>query len=64
RTDEVFGHCAKAVRRSGIWSPESWTALEQAPDLADIYACQFKDTNADEMRLALEEAYRAGLAED
>ncbi len=64
RTDEVYGHCAKALRRSGLWEPSSWTALQDAPDLAGIYACQFKDTNADEMRLALEVNYRQGLAED
>jgi PPOX class probable FMN-dependent enzyme len=64
RTDEVYGHCAKALRRSGLWKPSSWTALEHAPDLADIYACQFKDTNADEMRLALEESYRTDIARD
>ncbi len=64
RTDEVFGHCAKAFRRSGLWEPDSWAALSSAPDLADIYSCQFKDTDADEMRLALEDSYRSGLAED
>ncbi len=64
RTDEVFGHCAKALRRSGLWDPTSWTALQHAPDLADIYACQFKDTDATEMRLALEEVYRADIAGD
>ncbi|MBT8239853.1 MAG: pyridoxamine 5'-phosphate oxidase family protein [Acidimicrobiia bacterium] len=64
RTDEVFGHCAKALRRSGLWEPTSWTALQDAPDLADIYTCQFKDTDADEMRRDLHEVYRRDLQAD
>ncbi|GAA2056253.1 pyridoxamine 5'-phosphate oxidase family protein [Streptomyces carpaticus] len=24
RTDEVFLHCSNALRRSGVWDPESW----------------------------------------
>ncbi len=63
-TDEVFGHCAKAFRRSGLWDPSSWTALAEAPDLADIYACQFKDTDASEFRADLARAYDEGLAQD
>lgn len=63
-TVEVYGHCAKAFRRSGLWQPASWTAVERAPDLAEIYACQFKDNDASEMRLALERSYAESLAED
>ena len=64
RTDEVFGHCAKAVRRAGLWEPESWDALAEAPDLADIYACQFKNVDASEMRNQLEQVYTDDLAQD
>jgi PPOX class probable FMN-dependent enzyme len=64
RTDEVFGHCAKALKRSGLWEPSTWTALQDAPDLADIYSCQFNDTNTEEMRAALKEDYARGLEAD
>ncbi len=36
----TFIHCAKAMQRSRIWDPESWVALADAPDGADIIACQ------------------------
>lgn len=36
----TFIHCAKAMQRSRIWEPESWAALADAPDGADIIACQ------------------------
>lgn len=36
----TFIHCAKAMQRSRIWDPESWVALADVPDGADIIACQ------------------------
>lgn len=37
--EEVFIHCAKALRRSGLWHPDDW------PDLTDMptVACILKD---------------------
>ncbi len=64
RTDELFGHCAKAFRRSQLWEPESWSALVDAPDLADIFACQNKGVDANDMRQYLEQAYTEELAAD
>ncbi len=64
RADEVFGHCAKALRRAGLWAPESWEALAEAPDLADIYACQFKNVDASEMRNQLKRVYTDDLVQD
>jgi hypothetical protein len=40
--EELFAHCAKALRRALLWDPGSWEALVGAPDLAEIYACQFE----------------------
>ena len=36
----TFIHCAKAFMRSGMWDPETWSAFVDAPDGADILACQ------------------------
>lgn len=62
-TEELFAHCAKAFRRSGVWDPGSWDALDDAPDLAEIYTCQFGgDLGA--YRATLADAYADGLARD
>jgi hypothetical protein len=46
-----------------VWEPESWTELEDAPDLAEIYACQHGgDVGAH--RSVLAETYDAHLATD
>ncbi|MCU1365468.1 MAG: pyridoxamine 5-phosphate oxidase family protein [Ilumatobacteraceae bacterium] len=40
---EVVGtyiHCAKAMQRSRIWDPASWTAYAEAPDGAEILVAQ------------------------
>ena len=37
RVEDAFLHCAKAVRRSGLWEPESWAALDGMPSAARIW---------------------------
>jgi PPOX class probable FMN-dependent enzyme len=63
QTAELFVHCAKSFRRSGVWDPSTWDALADAPDLAEIFSCQFGG-DTDEYRAAVAAAYTAGLAED
>jgi PPOX class probable FMN-dependent enzyme len=62
-TEEVFGHCAKAFRRSNMWSPEARDMAGESPDLATMYACVW---NADEeaIRADLEQSYIHDLAAD
>lgn len=62
-TQEIFGHCAKAFRRGGVWQPDRWADLAGAPDLAAIYACQW-DAEPDTIRTALAGAYADDLAND
>lgn len=64
--DEVFIHCAKAFRRGEIWNPESWSALADAPDGADILTCQLELPPDAELTLRdnLEKSYVEGLAAD
>lgn len=33
---EAYLHCAKALRRAGLWSPETWLAGEELPSGASI----------------------------
>ena len=54
----AYIHCAKALRRSGLWEPERW------PDTADMAspACMMRDhmkleRTTDEMQEFLDEAY-------
>ena len=63
-TAEVFGHCAKAFRRSRLWDPDAWTEVSDAPDLAAIYASQFQEVEAAEMRATLDALYTQELADD
>ena len=62
--DQVFIHCAKAFRRSNLWQPDTWVALADAPDGADILVCQSLggDYSADQIRAALEDGYVSDLA--
>lgn len=62
-TAELFAHCAKSFRRSGLWEPSTWHAVADAPDLAEIYTCQFGG-DTDGYRGVLREAYADGLAQD
>lgn len=62
-TDQLFGHCAKALRRGKLWEPEAWSRAAQAPDLARMYA---KDWQMDEgeLRQVLAGAYDDDLGHD
>lgn len=62
--DELFGHCAKAFRRGRVWEPASWSSGSEAPDLAEIYSCQFDSIDAVEMRSTIDDIYTSDLAED
>jgi PPOX class probable FMN-dependent enzyme len=54
--EEVFIHCAKALRRSGLWHPDDWPDLTDMPTVAcilkDHYQLPEMDTAAVEKRLA------------
>jgi len=34
--DEAYVHCAKALRRSGLWSPDSWVGEDERPNGAGM----------------------------
>jgi PPOX class probable FMN-dependent enzyme len=57
--EEAYIHCAKALRRSGLWDPDAWPDLSDLPSAAcmlrDHYALPGMDVAAVERRL--EESY-------
>jgi len=36
--DEVYLHCAKAFRRSGLWEPDTWPSPEDRPRASAIWS--------------------------
>jgi uncharacterized protein len=64
--EQVFIHCAKAFRRSALWAPETWPALADAPDGAEMLVCQavVSDVSADDLRSMLESGYARDLADE
>jgi PPOX class probable FMN-dependent enzyme len=59
---EVFLHCPKAFRRSGLWDPETWPAPDERPTGGAIFRSQMKlDVPAEAIDEALEHDYRTTL---
>jgi uncharacterized protein len=65
RPDQVFIHCAKAFRRSGLWNPETWNP-EAAPDGVRILTSQglVPETHEEVVRKSLNDGYATELAKD
>lgn len=61
--EECFIHCAKAFRRSGLWSPDTWMTKHALPKGAKILAAHAKLPNVDEEAVGklLEKSYRETL---
>jgi PPOX class probable FMN-dependent enzyme len=52
--DEAYIHCAKALRRGGLWDPQSWLPDDKRPSGAEIV----RDHAAIDADLAAVEAFR------
>jgi PPOX class probable FMN-dependent enzyme len=66
--DEVFFHCAKALKRSRLWDPARHADRSELPSLARIIMDQASETGTcaddglvDQIDQAVEENYRSGL---
>ena len=60
--DEVYLHCAKAFRRSGLWDPASWPAEDERPRAAEIWRAHIDlDVPADVLEADLEKGYAASM---
>ncbi|MEM7286418.1 MAG: MSMEG_1061 family FMN-dependent PPOX-type flavoprotein [Actinomycetota bacterium] len=62
----VFLHCAKCVRRGGLWNPEAWMGDESVPTSGTILAghAGLGDDVGQAVDDALEEGYARELAQD
>jgi PPOX class probable FMN-dependent enzyme len=59
--DEVFFHCAKALKRSRLWDPEAQIARSSFPSLGRILSDQLQDMSAELADERIETAYRTRL---
>lgn len=56
--DVCFIHCAKAFRRAGLWSPDSWLPEDQRPSASKVLIGHMQiDMPAEELADRLEVAY-------
>jgi uncharacterized protein len=60
---ECFIHCAKAMKRSGLWEPETWSQKDTLPNAAKILLAHSKLPNKTERELdeALQKDYQSSL---
>jgi PPOX class probable FMN-dependent enzyme len=61
--DEAFLHCAKCVKRSGLWEPERWPDREGLASPAQMFRDHAKLTSmtVEELDQRLQEGYRKNL---
>ena len=60
--DECFVHCAKALRRSGVWEPDSWLPPDARPSAGKIFTNQFQlDVEPETIDAELEAGYQATM---
>lgn len=65
--DEIFGHCAKAFRRGGVWDHASWIdpAASGVPDVCETYAEALGGAmTAAELRVVMEQTYAQELTDE
>lgn len=60
---EVYFHCAKAFKRSGLWKPETWLGRGDLPSLGQIMVEQIRmvNTTGEALNKEIEEAYVKAL---
>lgn len=61
--EECFIHCAKALKRSGLWDTGSWPAKDTLPSAARILFehAKLPDSTVETIQKGLEESYRKRL---
>ncbi|ARU60693.1 phosphohydrolase [Tumebacillus avium] len=57
--EEAFVHCAKALKRSKLWQPDTWLPSEELPVPARILAAHVNlpDVNEQKITAALQDSY-------
>lgn len=59
--DEVYGHCSRALLRSAVFSPDTWSDPDTVPTLRAIYCEQKELPTPDESDGKRQEEYREHL---
>jgi len=61
--EEVFLHCAKAFKRSGLWEPARWPDLTSLTSSAKMFHDQvaIPGMSVEDFARRLETGYRTGL---
>ena len=61
--EEVYLHCAKALRRAKLWQPEAWPSTDSLPSAGQIYKDQMglADVPAEAIDADLEAHYATAL---
>ena len=65
--DEIFGHCAKAFRRGGVWDHAAWIdpIASGVADVCEVYAETLGGAiTATELRTVMEQNYAKELADE
>ncbi|KEO83897.1 pyridoxamine 5'-phosphate oxidase family protein [Tumebacillus flagellatus] len=61
--EECFVHCAKALKRSKLWQPESWLSRDQLPNPAEMLRdhCKLPGMTTEQIAESLQESYTKRL---
>jgi len=60
--ERAFVHCAKALRRSGLWEPERWPEVDDMPSAAAMLRDHVADgRTTDDVQADLDESYTRRL---
>jgi uncharacterized protein len=61
--EEVYFHCAKAAKRSGVWEPDAWPDTSAFPRMAEVFRdhAQICDVSVEELDESLQRGYRERL---
>ncbi|MCR2802794.1 pyridoxamine 5'-phosphate oxidase family protein [Paenibacillus soyae] len=62
--EECYMHCAKAFKRSGLWTPAQWLPKEELPSAPKIIAAHVREkveVSEEQVRASLDESYTLRL---
>jgi uncharacterized protein len=57
--EECYMHCAKSLKRSSLWNPDSWIAKAELPNVAQMISDHAKlpGMNAEKVKASLQDSY-------
>ncbi len=64
---EAYIHCAKSLRRGGLWEPSTWASANGRPSVGEILVAHSGSAGkvtAEQVEAGLEKSYAQGLAAD